>query len=71
MDLAAIENLLGGIHNSQSEWADASRHTRRAMVLREQMGYTWGVASTLGNLGVLAVLEGDWHKAKSILRTEP
>jgi tetratricopeptide (TPR) repeat protein len=35
------------------------------MVLREQMGYTWGVAGTLSNLGILAVLEGDWHKARS------
>ncbi|MGC9349349.1 MAG: ATP-binding protein [Anaerolineae bacterium] len=64
-ELAAAENLLGGIHYRQSKWHAAERHTRRAMVLREQMGYTWGVAGTLSNLGVLAVLEGDWHKARS------
>ena len=64
-ELAAAENLLGGVYYRQSEWAPALHHTRRAMVLREQMGYTWGVASTLGNLGVLAVSAGDWNKARS------
>jgi Tfp pilus assembly protein PilF len=35
------------------------------MILREQMGYTWGVASTLSNLGILAVAAGHWTKARS------
>ncbi|MCP4542219.1 MAG: tetratricopeptide repeat protein [Chloroflexi bacterium] len=64
-ELASAENLLGGIHYRQSEWIPALHHTTRAMVLREQVGYTWGVASTLGNLGVLAVLAGHWNKAQS------
>jgi tetratricopeptide (TPR) repeat protein len=64
-ELATAENLLGGIHYRQSEWIPALHHTTRAMVLREQVGYTWGVASTLGNLGVLAVLAGHWNKAQS------
>jgi len=29
------------------------------------MGYNWGVASSLSNLGVLAVASGQWHKARS------
>ncbi|MCK4301103.1 MAG: tetratricopeptide repeat protein, partial [Planctomycetes bacterium] len=64
-ELAAAENLLGGVYYRQSEWAPALHHTRRAMVLREQMGYSWGVASTLSNLGILAVSAGDWNKARS------
>ncbi len=64
-ELAAAENLLGGIYFRQSEWKSALHHTTRAMILREQMGYTWGVASTLANLGVLAVAAGHWGKARS------
>ncbi|MEE8391358.1 MAG: tetratricopeptide repeat protein [Anaerolineae bacterium] len=64
-ELATAENLLGGIHYRQSEWIPALHHTTRAMVLREQMGYTWGVASTLGNLGILALSAGHWNKARS------
>ncbi len=68
VDLAALENLLGGISYSQSDWASASQHTQRAMTLREQMGYTRGVASTLANLGVLAILLGDWQKAQKFFK---
>jgi predicted ATPase/class 3 adenylate cyclase len=64
-DLATAENLMGGIYYRQSDWIPALNHTTRAMVLREQMGYTWGVASTLGNLGILAVSAGHWKKAWS------
>ena len=64
-EMASAENLLGGVYYRQSEWTPALHHTRRAMVLREQMGYTWGVASTLSNLGILAVSAGDWNKARS------
>ncbi len=56
---------MGGIYYHQSDWIPALHHTTRAMVLREQMGYTWGVASTLGNLGILAVSAGQWNKAWS------
>ena len=56
---------MGGIFYHQSDWIPALHHTTRAMVLREQMGYTWGVASTLGNLGILAVSAGQWSKAWS------
>jgi predicted ATPase/class 3 adenylate cyclase len=66
-ELAAAENILGGVHYRKGEWALASQHTRRAMVLRERMGYTWGVAATLSNLGVVAILAGDWNKGRSFL----
>jgi len=64
-ELAAAENLMGGIYYRQRDLALALQHTRRAMVLREQMGYTWGVASTLGNLGILAFMAGEWNKSWS------
>jgi len=64
-ELAAAENLLGGIYYQQNDWTSAQHHTRRALVLREQMDYTWGVASTLSNLGVLAVQAGEWNKART------
>jgi tetratricopeptide (TPR) repeat protein len=64
-DLAAAENLLGGIYFRMTDLTSAAQHTRRAMVLREQMGYTWGVAGTLSNLGVLAIAAGDWNKGRS------
>jgi predicted ATPase/class 3 adenylate cyclase/Tfp pilus assembly protein PilF len=64
-ELAAAENLLGGVHYRQNQWEAASQHTTRAMVLREQVGYSWGVASTLNNLGILSVSAGQWRKARS------
>jgi predicted ATPase len=65
IELAAAENILGGIHYRQGEWTPALHHTMRAMTLREQMGYTWGAASSMGNLGVLAVSAGHWDRARS------
>lgn len=61
--LASAENLLGGIYFQQNQWREALHHTTRAMVLREQLGYTWGTASSLSNLGILAFVAGHWHKA--------
>lgn len=65
---AAVENLLGGIYLRQGNWSSALHHTTRAMVLREQMGYSWGVAASLSNLGILAVVAGHWHKAESFFK---
>ena len=62
-ELAAADNLLGGIYYHLGEWHRAIHHTTRAMVLREQMGYSWGVASTLSNLGILSFSAGNWSKA--------
>ena len=66
-ELASLENLLGGIYFQQTEWRLALKHTTRAMVLREQMGYSWGVAATLANLGILNFAAGQWDKALSFL----
>jgi predicted ATPase/class 3 adenylate cyclase/Tfp pilus assembly protein PilF len=64
---AAAENLLGGICYRMSDLSAAGQHTRRAMVLREKMGYGWGVAATLSNLGILAIAAGDWSKGRAFL----
>jgi predicted ATPase/uncharacterized protein HemY len=67
-ELASAENLLGGIYYHLGEWHTALHHTTRAMVLREQMGYSWGVAATLSNLGILSFSSGQWNKALSFFR---
>jgi predicted ATPase/class 3 adenylate cyclase/Tfp pilus assembly protein PilF len=64
-DSAAAENLLGGIFYNRGNWTQAVYHTSRAMRLREEMDYSWGVASTLNNLGILEVLAGNWNQARA------
>ncbi len=64
-ELATAHNLIGGVYYHLGEWRKAFHHTTRAMVLREQMGYSWGVAATLSNLGILAFVAGHWQKSIS------
>ena len=64
-ELAMVHNLLGGVYYQMGEWREAFHHTTRAMILREQLGYSWGVAGTLSNLGILAFVAGNWHKSVS------
>ncbi|MFZ1756978.1 MAG: tetratricopeptide repeat protein [Caldilineaceae bacterium] len=63
-ELAAVENLLGGIAYQQGDRQLATQRTANALHLRERAGYTWGVASTMGNLAILASESGDWDRAK-------
>jgi predicted ATPase len=65
IELSTAENLLGGIYLRQGNFTSALHHTMRAMTLREQIGYTWGAASSMGNLGILAVSAGHWDRARS------
>lgn len=67
-EVARAENVLGGIYYRLGEWMPAMHHTMRAMVLRELMGYSWGVAASLGNLGILATSAGDWPKAEEFFQ---
>jgi predicted ATPase/class 3 adenylate cyclase/Tfp pilus assembly protein PilF len=66
--LARAESVLGSIYYRLGEWRSANHHSMRAMVLRDQMGYTWGVGATLSNLGVLAFSAGHWQKAQSFFQ---
>lgn len=61
--LAAAENLLGGINFRQLKVEQAVLHTRKAMEYWQAVGYSWGVAVTLSNLGILEVSAGNWQTA--------
>ena len=63
-EMAAVENLRGGIAYQQGEREEAIYHTEKALELRERAGYTWGVAATTSNLAILAGESGDWDRAK-------
>ena len=66
--LALVENLLGGIYYRQGDFSQASQHTRQAMKNWEEIGYTWGVATSLGNLGILEASAGNWDEAQTYLQ---
>ena len=66
--LAAAENLLGGINWSRGDMSQAMLHTRQAMMMWQEMGYTWGVAVTLNNLAILEASSGDWNAAAESFR---
>jgi predicted ATPase len=66
--LAAAENLLGGIHYRKGDLLQAVHHTRQAMTYWQELGYSWGVAVTLSNLGILEVTAGDWKSAADSFR---
>ena len=68
-DLAMAENLLGGIYHRSGDLVRSIEHTQRALSLREQLGYTWGVASINSNLGILAVADGQWVEAEAYFET--
>ena len=53
------ENYLGGICLRQGDLPQAVVHTRQALSYWEQVGYSWGVANTLNNLGILEVTGGN------------
>lgn len=61
---AHVENTLGGIYYRQGNFEAALHHTRQAMNVWEQLGYTWGVAASLGNQGILEVTAGNWQRAQ-------
>ena len=56
--LAVAENYLGGICLRQGDLAQVVVHTRQALSYWEQVGYSWGMANTLNNLGILEVTGG-------------
>jgi predicted ATPase/class 3 adenylate cyclase len=58
--MAMAENLMGGIYYRQGDLSSAIKHTRQAMAHWQEIGYTWGVAATMSNLGILEVSSGNW-----------
>jgi predicted ATPase/class 3 adenylate cyclase len=61
--LAMAENYLGGISYRQGDLQQAMQHTRTAMAYWQDIGYSWGVATALGNLGILEGASGNWPAA--------
>jgi predicted ATPase/class 3 adenylate cyclase/Tfp pilus assembly protein PilF len=61
--LAMAENYLGGILFRQGELEQAMQHTRTAMDYWQEIGYSWGVAAALSNLGILESESGNWQAA--------
>lgn len=61
--MAMAENHLGGISYRQGDIQQAMKHTRTAMDHWEEIGYSWGVAAGVGNLGILESVSGNWDAA--------
>jgi tetratricopeptide (TPR) repeat protein len=61
--LAMTENYLGGILFRQGDFQQAMQHTRTAMSYWREIGYSWGVAAALSNLGLLEIAAGNWQAA--------
>ena len=61
--LASIYNTKGGIFWQQGELAEAIICVRRSLQLYEEVGYSWGIAVALSNLGVLHDVLGQWPAA--------
>lgn len=60
---ASLYNILGGVYYQKGIPARAIQYVRMSLNLYEQLDYSWGVASTLGNLGVLFYMQGMWSEA--------
>ena len=61
--LAMAENYMGGIFYRKGDLQQAMQHTRTAMSYWQDIGYSWGVAAALSNLGILENASGNWQAA--------
>ncbi len=66
--LAMAENYLGGILFRQGDLEQAMQHTRTAMTYWQEIGYSWGVAAALSNLGILESVSGNWQAAYNSIK---
>lgn len=66
--LAMAENYLGGIFYRLGDLQQALQHTRTAMDYWQQIGYSWGVAAILSNLGILESASGRWQAAYNSIK---
>jgi tetratricopeptide (TPR) repeat protein len=66
--LAMAENYLGGILFRQGEIEQAVQHTHTAMSYWQEIGYSWGVAAALSNLGILESVSGNWQAAYNSIK---
>ncbi len=66
--LAMAENYLGGILFRKGDLEQAMQHTRTAMSYWQEIGYSWGVAAALSNLGILESVSGSWQAAYNSIK---
>lgn len=66
--LAMAENYLGGIIFRQGDPQQAMQHARTAMDYWQEIGYSWGVAAALSNLGILESVAGNWQAAYNAIK---
>ncbi len=66
--LAMAENNLGGIFYRLGDLPQAMQHTRTAMAYWQEIGYSWGVAAALSNLGILESASGNWQAAYNSIK---
>ena len=62
---AHLENLTGGIYYRLGDLKMALEHTHNARESWVHIGFNWGVAAALGNIGILEVASGNWDSAFS------
>ncbi len=65
---AAVSNLIGGISFRLGELKDALHHTDHARKLWEEIGFSWGVAMNLSNMGILEVSSGNMEAGYSFFQ---
>lgn len=63
MLLASLFNTLGGVSWQQGELDKAITFVEQSLQLYESMGYFWGTAIALGNLGIFYDIQGRWSQA--------
>jgi predicted ATPase len=65
--VASIYNRLGGIAHAQNDWALAALYVRKSIALRESLGDSVELATSIGNLGALETEMGEYASALSNL----
>jgi class 3 adenylate cyclase/tetratricopeptide (TPR) repeat protein len=61
--LAALFNTLGGVYWQKGELDQATTFVEQSLQLYQSIGYFWGTATALGNLGILHDIQGRWPQA--------
>ena len=59
--LASLHNTIGGIYYTRSRHLEAIEHVERSLAIYQDLGYQWGMAISLTNLGVLNYAIGKWQ----------
>jgi class 3 adenylate cyclase/tetratricopeptide (TPR) repeat protein len=63
LKLASLLTTMASVSWQRGDLHLATSFAKRSLKLYENVGYTWGIAKTLNNLGIFADIGGDWAKA--------